>query len=140
MDREMIEQKLESLRRSIHRIQSRCPDHLEALQTSVDAQDIVTLNLTRAVQLAVDIGSHVLSRLEQPVPATMGDTFSQLAAQGLISPELSDRLKRAVGFRNIAVHNYEAIDWGIVFVIVQDRLSDFTEYARAVVDWLGKAE
>jgi hypothetical protein len=55
MDREVITQKLESLRRSIHRAQASCPVELAKLKVDVDAQDIVTLNLTRAVQLTVSI-------------------------------------------------------------------------------------
>ncbi|WP_022947214.1 ribonuclease HepT family protein [Methylohalobius crimeensis] len=33
-----------------------------------------------------------------------------------------------------AVHNYEEIDWFIVHAIVQPHLSDFHDFARAVVE------
>jgi uncharacterized protein YutE (UPF0331/DUF86 family) len=46
------------------------------------------------------------------------------------------RLRRAVGFRNIAVHNYEAIDWAIVHAIARNHLVDFTDFARAVMSRL----
>ncbi len=42
------------------------------------------------------------------------------------------RLKKAVGFRNIAVHNYDAIDWEIVHSIAKNNLSDFVEFAKLV--------
>ena len=51
MDREVIDQKLESLRRCIKRAREKCPTDLDALVRSFDLQDIITLNLTRAVQL-----------------------------------------------------------------------------------------
>lgn len=41
-------------------------------------------------------------------------------------------MKAAVGFRNIAVHNYRAIDWVIVFAITHQGLDDFKNFARAV--------
>ena len=75
MDRPLIEKKLESLRRCLVRIREKCPASAEALAQTPDAQDIVVLNLTRAVQLCVDIGLHVLSEQEAPPPETMGDTF-----------------------------------------------------------------
>jgi hypothetical protein len=56
MDNEVITLKLESLRRSIHRVQTSCPAELAKLKVSLGAQDILTLNLMRAVQLMVDIG------------------------------------------------------------------------------------
>ena len=57
MDREVIEEKLESLRRCIHRVREKRPVELDALVRNFDLQDIITLNLTRAVQLCVDIGT-----------------------------------------------------------------------------------
>ncbi len=55
MDRQVIEQKLESLRRCLLRVTEKCPVDAETLVRDVDAQDIITLNLTRAVQLSVDL-------------------------------------------------------------------------------------
>lgn len=138
MDRNLIPQKLESLRRSIHRVQISSPSTVVALGLDFDAQDIVTLNLTRAVQLAVDIGTHIVVKVEGKAPTTMGETFDLLSHAGVISADLAARLRKAVGFRNIAVHNYEAINWEIVFSIVNERLGDFKKFAQAVDHWLSQ--
>lgn len=132
MDRQVVEQKLESMRRCLGRIETKCPSSAEQLAADLDAQDIVSLNLTRAIQLAVDIGAHLIAQMEVPPPDTMGQTFDRLADAGVIGPDLAVRLKKAVGFRNIAVHNYEAIDWAIAHSICTHRLVDFADYARAV--------
>ena len=50
MDRNLIEQKLESLRRCLRRAKEKCPKEVDILAKDYDAQDILTLNLTRAVQ------------------------------------------------------------------------------------------
>ena len=134
MDREVIEQKLESLRRCLMRIGEKCPDMPDVLATDPDAQDIVALNLTRAVQLCVDIGAHLIAGKEIPPPETMGHTFDVLADLEYITPALAIRLKKAVGFRNIAVHNYQAIDWAIVHAIATRNLSDFSDFAKAVAE------
>jgi uncharacterized protein YutE (UPF0331/DUF86 family) len=133
MDREIIEQKLESLRRCLHRVQSRCPDDATALEADIDLQDIVSLNLSRAVQLCVDIAAHYIASTELAAPATMGQSFDLLAQAGIIDGDLARRLKKAVGFRNIAMHNYDAIDWRIVHAIVKNHLQDFTSFAHAVM-------
>ena len=134
MDREVIEQKLESLRRCLVRVGGKCPAAPEVLATDADAQDIVALNLTRAVQICVDIGAHLIAGQEMPPPETMGRTFDVLAELGYIAPALAVRMKKAVGFRNIAVHNYEAIDWHIVHAIATRNLGDFSDFAKAVVE------
>ena len=133
MDREVVEQKLESLRRCLQRIKEKCPPSADILARDLDAQDILSLNLSRAVQLCVDIGAHIVASKSVPPPATMGQTFDVLAELGIISEELASRMKNAVGFRNITVHNYEAINWQIVHAIATRHVGDFADFARAVL-------
>lgn len=132
MDRAVIDEKLESLRRCLSRVCETCPRAPGELSASADMQDIVTLNLTRAVQLAVDIGAHWLAQRELSPPDTMGQTFDRLEEAGLLDGELASRMKKAVGFRDLAVHNYHEIDWEIVHAICTKRLTDFDDFARAV--------
>lgn len=133
MDRDIVLEKLESLRHCLSRVEDKRPDELMVLQSDVDLQDIITLNLTRAVQLCVDIGAHILSGADNVAPATMGETFDRLAELGVIDSELMAQMKRAVGFRNVAVHGYDKIDYAIVFRIIHHNLDDFKRYAQAVV-------
>ena len=132
MDREVVEQKLESLRRCLQRIETKCPAHADTLATDFDLQDIVSLNLSRAVQLCVDIGAHLIAGMDVPPPDTMGQTFDILAQAGLLTAALAHSLKKAVGFRNIAVHNYDAINWHIVHSIAKNHLEDFSAFAKVV--------
>ena len=53
MDRGVVTARLESLRRCLLRLEERCPVDLATLLQDLDAQDIVSLDLTRAVQLAL---------------------------------------------------------------------------------------
>ena len=72
MDREVVEQKLESLRRCLARIESKCPVDPLVLVADFDLQDIVSLNLSRAVQLSVDIGAHLIAGMDVPPVAPWG--------------------------------------------------------------------
>ena len=132
MDRDLIEQKLESLRRALQRVIDKCPESAELLSTDLDVQDIVALNLTRAVQLSVDIGSHMIACTDYPPPNTMGQVFEVLSVAGIIDTELAERMKKSVGFRNLAVHNYEDINWAIVYSIATRHLDDFKLFAKAI--------
>jgi uncharacterized protein YutE (UPF0331/DUF86 family) len=132
LDRAVTHRKLEALRHSLRRVRERRPADATLLATDEDAQDVLVLNLSRAVQLCVDIAAHLLAESKQPVPSTMGETFTRLAASGAIPADLAAKLRRAVGFRNIAVHNYEAIDWDIVFALTGEPLGDFEQFAAAV--------
>lgn len=117
----------------MERVRQKTPATAAALQGDPDVQDILTLNLTRAVQLCVDIGAHLIAAQNKAAPDTMGQTFDVLADMGVISAELAVRMKKAVGFRNIAVHNYEAIDWEITHAIATRYMNDFAAFAAAAV-------
>ncbi len=138
MDREVIEQKLASLQRCLQRVQAALPADVQELEADFDKQDIVSLNLSRAVQLTVDMGAHLLSQQAGASPTTMGQTFDLLAQQGVLDQGLASRLKKSVGFRNIAVHNYDRINWAIVHSIVKNHLGDFSEFARIMAARLFK--
>ncbi|MDO8845686.1 MAG: DUF86 domain-containing protein [Methylicorpusculum sp.] len=136
MAREVIEQKLDSLHRCLQRIEAKFPADVNTLATDYDLQDIISLNLSRAVQLSVDIGAHLIASLSVPPPGTMGETFDLLAQEQILDKELATKLKKSVGFRNIAVHSYESINWEIVHNIVKYHLSEFSEFAKATMIWL----
>ncbi|MFV8836420.1 type VII toxin-antitoxin system HepT family RNase toxin [Aquisalimonas sp. APHAB1-3] len=136
MDAVIVAEKLEALRQCIKRIEDRRVQSADALYHDLDRQDILSVNLTRAVQLCVDMAAHVVSDTRQPAPQTMGETFDLLCAEGIIEPALRDRMRAAVGFRNVAVHSYQAIDWNIVHTITHEGLADFKAFARSIVAML----
>jgi len=135
MDQVILAQKLESLRRCIRRIEEKTPADVDQLVQDPDIQDILVLNLTRAVHLCVDIGSHVISESDEPAPSTMGDVFSTLEKLCIIASTTCQALKKAVGFRNVAVRNYAVINWEIVFAICQKFLDDFRRFAKEIADY-----
>ena len=132
MDRQIVNEKLESLRRTLKRIETKCPDSLSQLQSDLDLQDIIVLNLTRAIQLCVDIGAHLIAGSDEQAPSNMGDTFNILEKMKVINPDISSSMKKAVGFRNVAVHGYDKLDLAIVHGIASNRLEDFKRYAKAI--------
>ncbi|WMJ09073.1 DUF86 domain-containing protein [Nitrosomonas sp. sh817] len=137
MDQVIIAEKLESLRRCMQRIEDKTPEDAGSLIRDIDLQDILVINLTRAVQISIDIGSHIISTTNQTLPQTMGDIFTKLHELGAISQETNERLRKAVGFRNIAVHNYEAINWEIVYAICRNSLQDFRQFAQEICRYAG---
>ena len=138
MDKEVVFNKLESLRRCIARVEDKTPATVGGLIDNLDLQDIIVLNLERAVQTCVDIGLHIIADLEVVVPDSMSETFRTLEREGIIDETVRWQLTKAVGFRNTAVHAYQEIDWEIVYSIITTRLGDFRAYAARIMDTLDK--
>ncbi|KWU56526.1 MULTISPECIES: type VII toxin-antitoxin system HepT family RNase toxin [Priestia] len=53
----------------------------------------------------------------------------------IITSEIAYRMKAMVGFRNIAVHDYQAINQDILQQILEKHLSDFTTYTKQILDY-----
>ena len=134
MDKEVVYNKLESLRRCISRVENKTPATVVELIDDLDLQDIIVLNLERAVQICVDIGLHIIADLEAVIPDSMSETFRTLEREGIIDETVCQQLSKAVGFRNTAVHAYQEMDWEIVYSIITTRLGDFRAYAARIVE------
>lgn len=132
MTSEAISARLVSIGRCLERIGQNTPVSAEALAADFDAQDIVSINLQRAVQLSVDIAGTLISQRGLAPPPTMADAFRTLKEQKLLDGQVAERLVKSVGFRNISVHEYEEIDWKIVYSLITRRLDDFRAFVRAV--------
>ena len=136
MDETIILSKLDALSRCITRIRAKTPTSVDALLDDYDCQDIISINLERAIQTCVDIAAHILADRNIPAAASMADGFDLLSKQKIIPDDLANRLKKAVGFRNISVHTYQTIDWNIVFSIITKRLDDFAIFAHHMTQML----
>ena len=137
MEREIILAKFESLEKCVRRIEAQNVSDARELEENLDKQEVIILNLQRAVQICVDIGNHVLLDFPSATPSTMSETFRKMRENNLIADKTCENLSKAVGFRNIAIHQYEDVDCKIIFSIVEKHLCDFREFAKDVQKILG---
>lgn len=96
-------------------------------------QDAAILNIQRACEAALDMAQHLIRREKLGVPQSARDVFDLLAQGGWIAPELAIRLKRMVGFRNIAVHDYQTLQLPITVAVITRHLDDFLAYNAALI-------
>ena len=96
-------------------------------------QDAAILNIQRACEAALDMGQHLIRREKMGVPQSARDVFALLARAGWVDAALADDLKRMVGFRNIAVHDDQALQLPITAAIIQKHLDEFLRYSQGVL-------
>jgi uncharacterized protein YutE (UPF0331/DUF86 family) len=132
-ERDVVLAKVATIDRCLARITEVSGARRAALQP-LDVEDITVVNLQRSIQAAIDLASHVCATERYGVPKDLAETFSLLERHGLLSAELTLRLRKMVGFRNIAVHDYEALDPAILRAIVERHLDDLRAFARALLD------
>ncbi|OAH99912.1 type VII toxin-antitoxin system HepT family RNase toxin [Methylomonas methanica] len=96
-------------------------------------QDAAILNIQRACEAALDMGQHLIRREKLGIPQSARDVFNLLAKGGWIEVALAENLKRMVGFRNIAVHDYQALQLPITVAIIDKHLDEFLQYSQALL-------
>jgi uncharacterized protein YutE (UPF0331/DUF86 family) len=127
--------KLASIERSLNRIRTVTGEKPEAID-DLDIEEIVVLNLQRAIQATIDLAAHLISGRGWGLPDSLKAHFRILDEQRVIDASLSERLQAMIGFRNVAIHDYQKVDRAVLRAILVTRLGDFEAFARAVKAFL----
>ncbi|MBX3015681.1 MAG: DUF86 domain-containing protein [Caldilineaceae bacterium] len=104
-----------------------------AFADDFDTQDIVVLNLMRAAEQAVDLANYLVRKQQLGVPQNSKESFLLLGQAGVINVDLAEQLGRMVGFRNIAVHEYQRLELAKVVDIVENHLIDFQRFTQQIL-------
>jgi uncharacterized protein YutE (UPF0331/DUF86 family) len=122
-------------------------DDLAVLETAANdpserRQDLLWLRgvkytFVTAIEACIDIAQHCCASEGWGPPRDNADAMTLLGLHGVLDPELSTRMRRAVGFRNVLVHEYVKVDDDVVLARLNDP-DDLHHFARQVASWLGK--
>ncbi|MEI7497293.1 MAG: DUF86 domain-containing protein [Betaproteobacteria bacterium] len=113
-----------------HEVYDRYPSTFEA---DFSRQDAAVMNIQRACEAALDMGHHMIRRDRLGVPQSARDVFEILAQAKLIDQTLAESLKRMVGFRNIAVHDYQKLLMPITVKVITEHLVEFLQYSEQML-------
>ncbi len=92
--------------------------------------DALILNIERACQAAIDTAMHLAAEHHLGIPQSSGHAFNLLSDNNLISEKLAHSLRKMVGFRNIAVHNYQELDQAVLSLVVEKGFNDFIKFCN----------
>lgn len=134
VDQDVVFEKIKQIQNCLRRIQDVTQGKVDSLN-NIDAQDIFVLNLQRAVQVSIDLAAHVIADEGLGLPSELKENFIILEKADVISPVLSKKLQKMVGFRNIAVHDYKSINVDILKVVLANHLSDLEDFYSAVLKY-----
>jgi uncharacterized protein YutE (UPF0331/DUF86 family) len=125
---DVILQKAAIIERCLRRVRD---EHAgdDARLDDITRLDAIVLNLQRACEAAIDLAMHRVRVHRLGVPQESREAFAALARAGLLDPDLATAMQRMVGFRNIAVHDYQALSLDIVKAILGGHLGELERFA-----------
>jgi len=104
----------------------------EEIEENIDIKGAIERYLYLAIQSTIDLAEAVISFKNFRKPTTMAESFIILSEEGIINKELAEQLIKMVGFRNIIAHDYEEIDYDIVYDVLRHRLKDIEKFIEII--------
>jgi uncharacterized protein YutE (UPF0331/DUF86 family) len=134
MKNDIILNKISMIERCLQRVNEEYEDKPANLQ-NFTKQDSIVLNLQRACEASIDLAMHIVAEEKLGLPQNSRDAFSLIEEKGIIDAPLSAKMKAMIGFRNIAVHDYQEINLVILQKILENHLDDFLQYTSAILSY-----
>jgi uncharacterized protein YutE (UPF0331/DUF86 family) len=129
---DVVINKIATIERCLQRINIVYAEVADNLSTDFTRQDSIVLNLQRACEASIDLANYVNRQKKLGIPQSSRDAFELLFKAVLLPEEVAVNLKKMVGLRNIAVHDYQELNIDIVRFIVENHLIDFQYFIKAI--------
>jgi uncharacterized protein YutE (UPF0331/DUF86 family) len=131
---EVIKRRLNQLTISLNKIERFEELSLEEFLKNDIVQDVVEYNLFIAINMMVDIATHIVVDNNMGNPETLGDAFEILNNKKYLEDKETKIYKNMVGLRNILSHEYLKIDKEIIYNILHNNLVDIKKFILFVND------
>lgn len=132
VDLDLILTKSGSVTNRLKRIKEKREIEKRIFLRDLDRQEIILFNFQMAIQECVDIASHIISEEGWGVPGSTNEMFYLLEENGYLNRDLTEKMVRCVGFRNLLVHEYARIELDLVYEIAQKDIHDLEKFLRAI--------
>lgn len=125
--------KAASIERCVARAREEYSVDPKGFATNFTRQDAAILNIQRACEAALDMGQHIIRRESLGLPQSARDVFTLLRQAGWIDDALAESMKRMIGFRNVAVHEYQTLQLPITLNIITNHLDEFADFSQCML-------
>ena len=129
---DVVINKIATIERCLQRINVVYAEVGDNLSTDYTRQDSIVLNLQRACEASIDLANYVNKQKKLGIPQSSRDAFELLFKATLLDEDVCINLKKMVGLRNIAVHDYQELNIEIVTFIIENHLIDFQYFIKAI--------
>lgn len=125
--------KFETIEKCIKRINEEYQNNPKNFE-DYRKMDMIVLNLQRACEAVLDLAMYVVSNRKLGLPQNKREAFKLLQENNIIDSQMCKNMQGMIGFRNIAVHDYKEINEDILQSIIDNNLSDLTDFARIILN------
>ncbi len=134
MSKDVVLNKIATIEKCMHRIYEEYKGYEDVFESNYTKQDSVILNLERMSQATIDIATHIIKSKKLGLPNSSRELFTLLRNNLIITEKSMENMQAMVGFRNIAVHDYQNLNIAIVISIIEVHLVDFEKFIGEIFE------
>ena len=134
-----IADAVESIERNVSRLREVQSLDLEEYKSGANRElrDATERKFEKLIEAVLDIAESILKQEGIDVPSRRKATIESVETEEVIDTGLADRLREAVGFRDVLSHTHgPVVNDDIVYDAVQNSLSRYVEFVEAVDEYL----
>jgi uncharacterized protein YutE (UPF0331/DUF86 family) len=133
VDEERVSRLADAVLRDVARLEALA--QVDNLLEHPDQLDAVKYRFVTAIEGCLGIAHHVVASEGWAAPDSNAAAVRLLAEQGVVDGETAASVARASGFRNLLVHQYDAIDDRAVVGFLE-QLGVIEGFVRQVLAWI----
>ena len=133
VDKTLLTAKAGAVKKHLDRIRQKTDTDLNTFLTDIDRQEIILFNLQMAIQNCIDMAAHIVSQESLGMPGSYNEMLYLLEENGYIHKSITELMVKAVGFRNLVVHEYTKMNMNQIFKTAQTAPQDINRYLRSIL-------
>ncbi len=128
--------KLEEMKQYVEELEMMLPKSVEEYQENLVVKRACERTIEAAIESLIKLSAMIISAEQMGLPQNEETIFDLLKQQHVINNNLSAKLKKMKGFRNLLIHRYENIKDHLVYEFISNQLNDFYEFEKTIKSYL----
>jgi uncharacterized protein YutE (UPF0331/DUF86 family) len=129
---EILKTKLSEIQKYLNMVSDYQSKNKDDLMKDQTLRGAVERYLYLLCQSTIDFSEGLISHLNFRRPSTYGEVFEILNEEKIISKDITLKMKKMTGFRNILTHAYGEVNLDIVLAVLQKDSKDFLLFIKEV--------
>lgn len=131
-NRRVIENKISSIFKYLKILEGYRGYSREEVENDVNTRGAAERYLYLVAQAAIDLADTIISFKNLRKPSTLSESFHILSEADIIPQGLMEKMIKMTGFRNAIAHDYDKLDYDIVYDVLQNRLKDIEDFVKVI--------
>ncbi|MEM7827066.1 MAG: HepT-like ribonuclease domain-containing protein [Candidatus Aenigmatarchaeota archaeon] len=140
INKEKIYGFIDNMNRSLDEIKSNLGDRdFIAFKEAKNIRELCVHYLRIALESVLDICRHIIAVKGLGIPDMEKENLIDvMGSNNIIPPGFAKKIRGMQGMRNAIVHVYWNLDYEKIYRMIRENISDFEDFARYIIEYLGK--